>query len=681
MPQQGILTPGNIDLYRRPPVRNPDGTSSTVRSISINVDGREILIPTVVNGRVVSDDEAIAHYERTGGHLGVFDTPANATAYAARLHDDYAAGRYAVRPESSHADPVKQAQRDDLWAAAQAILPTIRPLPSHAPTTAGPRIRARRPDEVKTDALPQTGPPTLYKLTPTLRAPTRRERVTQTLSDLAANSLLRFPAQMLRDLGEPDPKLYAEGGRIAQMPDAPGKPPIKAYHGSPHDFDRFSLDKIGTGEGAQSYGHGLYFAEREGIAKSYRQNLSEGRDFIVRRTSPLPDNEARKKVFDKYRAEIDRADAAAMDQSLSSNDRTRARLRRDHLEMLRDKEAADTGVPTQEESRVPDWIGRAIKRNDPAELQQLRADFTQRALDSLERAEHDYLAWQQWSNQRQILEALDAVQQGAAKVVEPGRTYEVAIKADPDTLLDWDKPLLDQPKPVFDTLGAVGAPVDKMRRWQRLTYRLKEISTENGNLAYQGKELPIELADEWDRLVSERAALSSEIARETPIPRLRAWHEATGGEFYQSLAEQIAAGRASNAGAIPQWARASAERASGAEIAARRLREAGIPGVKYRDAASRGGNKDRWIVTTPSGFSRDFGTEAEAKEFAAHSGATTIIPPDVSYNYVVFDDNIIEILRKYGLIAGAGGVLGAEALKQQQRQDLRAAAQSLRETR
>ena len=50
---------------------------------------------------------------------------------------------------------------------------------------------------------------------------------------------------------------------------------IKAFHGSPHDFDRFSTENIGTGEGAQAYGHGLYFAEREGTAKSYRDALSK----------------------------------------------------------------------------------------------------------------------------------------------------------------------------------------------------------------------------------------------------------------------------------------------------------------------------------------------------------------------------------------------------------------------
>jgi hypothetical protein len=49
---------------------------------------------------------------------------------------------------------------------------------------------------------------------------------------------------------------------------------IRAYHGSPHKFDKFSMDRIGTGEGAQAYGHGLYFAENEGVARSYRDALA-----------------------------------------------------------------------------------------------------------------------------------------------------------------------------------------------------------------------------------------------------------------------------------------------------------------------------------------------------------------------------------------------------------------------
>jgi hypothetical protein len=49
---------------------------------------------------------------------------------------------------------------------------------------------------------------------------------------------------------------------------------ITAYHGSPYSFDRFDMSKIGTGEGAQAFGHGLYFAENEGVAKAYRDALA-----------------------------------------------------------------------------------------------------------------------------------------------------------------------------------------------------------------------------------------------------------------------------------------------------------------------------------------------------------------------------------------------------------------------
>ena len=59
---------------------------------------------------------------------------------------------------------------------------------------------------------------------------------------------------------------------------------IRAYHGSPHNFDKFDMSKIGTGEGAQAYGHGLYFAEREDVAKSYREagrRSSYGSDYAT----------------------------------------------------------------------------------------------------------------------------------------------------------------------------------------------------------------------------------------------------------------------------------------------------------------------------------------------------------------------------------------------------------------
>ena len=63
-------------------------------------------------------------------------------------------------------------------------------------------------------------------------------------------------------------------GKIVGGADEPAKTGIRAYHGTPHDFDKFDISKIGTGEGAQAYGHGLYFAEKEGVAKGYRDALA-----------------------------------------------------------------------------------------------------------------------------------------------------------------------------------------------------------------------------------------------------------------------------------------------------------------------------------------------------------------------------------------------------------------------
>jgi hypothetical protein len=46
---------------------------------------------------------------------------------------------------------------------------------------------------------------------------------------------------------------------------------VDVWHGSPHTFDRFSMEKIGTGEGHQAFGHGLYFTDLVDVAKHYAQ--------------------------------------------------------------------------------------------------------------------------------------------------------------------------------------------------------------------------------------------------------------------------------------------------------------------------------------------------------------------------------------------------------------------------
>lgn len=88
----GMTEAGNIDLTNRPDVPNADGSHSSVRSMSFEENGREVLVPTVSeDGRIMTDDEAIAQYRRTGRNLGKFDSPASATRYAQALHEQQAA--------------------------------------------------------------------------------------------------------------------------------------------------------------------------------------------------------------------------------------------------------------------------------------------------------------------------------------------------------------------------------------------------------------------------------------------------------------------------------------------------------------------------------------------------------------------------------------------------------------
>jgi hypothetical protein len=81
--------PGNIDLNSRQKIP-VDGGYATVRSISFGEDGKEVLVPTATQGRIMSDQEAMEQYDKTGKHLGKFLTPHQATIYAERLHNNQA---------------------------------------------------------------------------------------------------------------------------------------------------------------------------------------------------------------------------------------------------------------------------------------------------------------------------------------------------------------------------------------------------------------------------------------------------------------------------------------------------------------------------------------------------------------------------------------------------------------
>lgn len=155
---------------------------------------------------------------------------------------------------------------------------------------------------------------------------------------------------------------------------------IKAYHGSPHDFDKFDLKQIGTGEGAQAYGHGLYFAESEPTARFYRENLTRDRDRALESGGTLP---------------------AWVARTIESRDQNAiGEMRRTFQSRLAEarKQLADPNT-------VQPWM---IEANIPGFKQTLKA------ID-------DYAA--------------------GAQLKPSGHMYEVNINADPAKMLDWDKPI------------------------------------------------------------------------------------------------------------------------------------------------------------------------------------------------------------------------------------------------
>ena len=82
---------GNIDLYDRPQYRNANGSISTVDSKSYNIDGQEVLLPTVWNRNGTpyhssNDEEILQRYRDTGEYLGKFSTVEEANDYAEKLH-------------------------------------------------------------------------------------------------------------------------------------------------------------------------------------------------------------------------------------------------------------------------------------------------------------------------------------------------------------------------------------------------------------------------------------------------------------------------------------------------------------------------------------------------------------------------------------------------------------------
>lgn len=349
---------------------------------------------------------------------------------------------------------------------------------------------------------------------------------------------------------------------------------IRAYHGSPHDFDVFDFSKVGTGQGAATYGHGLYFAEAEPVARGYRQELSTPTVSIGGQAQEIP----------------------TWSGNMSPQPRLIRRLadaRRLHQADAPDRDIINSVYESlRQELRNPNIVGSDEARNHV--LRQL-----------------------------EILEAAEA----RGLTTSPGgRVYEVNLRVTPEELLDWNRALAEQPH-VQEALRRLG---------------LQDI--------HAGEAFGFPLRDPRKWL---------EIPTDTP-----------GSGVYRRLT-----GLYRRPSAFPEITIADEAATSTA------LREAGVPGLRYLDQVSRGqraqaeiqaqldaarqqlaaltGPPRRGVTPLAPEQRAAWDPDALARRIASLEAELATSP---TRNIVMFDDRLIDILRKYGLLLPAAG-LGAAAAR------------------
>jgi len=82
----GLISKGNINLDNLKSLKNEDGTTSSVSTMTAEFDGKTYLLPTVVDGKRLSQDEAVENFKSTRNHLGIFQSLQDADLYDEELH-------------------------------------------------------------------------------------------------------------------------------------------------------------------------------------------------------------------------------------------------------------------------------------------------------------------------------------------------------------------------------------------------------------------------------------------------------------------------------------------------------------------------------------------------------------------------------------------------------------------
>jgi hypothetical protein len=305
------------------------------------------------------------------------------------------------------------------------------------------------------------------------------------------------------------------------MRDRGSPAPMMVYHGTPHSFDRFDISKIGSGEGNQAYGHGLYFAGHEPVSEWYRHQLATRQD-------PL---------LERYRLQ----DVGHVIGS--------------HLSDF-------GGDAAKLAAKYADERNKLIASGDTSKATSNMIDEYARRIDYLNNPERS-----------------------------TGHMYQVGMNVNPDHLLDYDAMFAAQTPHVQGRTGPVMEQSIK-EQIEAIDRLLEKGGTGTPGTRSFRPYTNFKKQDlEGRRLLLEQAGPNA----------------LKGSEIYQRTG-------------LP-----AKDQSEAAVKASRRLRDLGVPGLRYKDAGSRAPGQQG------------------------------------SHNFVMFDDNMLSILRKYGVVGiPAAGVLGAD---------------------
>jgi predicted RNA methylase len=225
---------------------------------------------------------------------------------------------------------------------------------------------------------------------------------------------------------------------------------LKAYHGTPHrGIEKFSTDKIGTGEGVQAYGYGLYFASKKEVAEWYRKGLSEPIETV---SFPYGDEEEyiltnEGWIGSEHGYVLETSESLAATALYKDVDLNQ-------LIMEAKENGEDTIVVNNEEYDIKDAVS---------------------AVDLIDNEEIEYKT-------------------------NLGQLYEVEIPED-NELLDWDKSLSEQPKIVQNAFNKISGREIGFDEWIKSLDKMSITALENMAYDFDNNNT---LEDEWDATTTEK---------------------------------------------------------------------------------------------------------------------------------------------------------------------------------